>query len=215
MSRMHRLAVVLSLNLVLVAGLVAVGITARSLAVFAEGGDYLLDGVGVAVAMFAIWLSTHPPGRSRPDGRLNATTVAALVNAGWLLTLELLVAAGALDRLFTRTPHVAGLPVLIVSAIAAVVMTMGAFVLRGDDEDEDGDLSVAAVLLDTIADAAAAAGVAITGAVILAAGGLFWLDPAVALVVAVVISWHAVALIRKALTRRPARAAASQTVHEN
>lgn len=215
MSRMQRLAVVLSLNLVLVAGLVAVGITARSLAVFAEGGDYLLDGVGVAVAMFAIWLSTRPPGRSRPDGRLNATTVAALVNAGWLLTLELLVAAGALDRLFTRTPHVAGLPVLIVSAIAAVVMTMGAFVLRGDDEDEDGDLSVAAVLLDTIADAAAAAGVAITGAVILAAGGLFWLDPAVALVVAVVISWHAVALIRKALTRRPARAAASQTVHEN
>lgn len=216
MSRMQRLAVVLSLNLVLVAGLVAVGITARSLAVFAEGGDYLLDGVGVAVAMFAIWLSTRPPGRSRPDGRLNATTVAALVNAGWLLTLELLVAAGALDRLFTRTPHVAGLPVLIVSAIAAVVMTIGAFVLRGDEEEEeDGDLSVAAVLLDTIADAAAAAGVAITGAVILAAGGLFWLDPAVALVVAVVISWPAVALIRKALTRRPARAAASQAVHKN
>ena len=95
-------------------------------------------------------------------------------------------------------------------------MTIGALVLRADDDDGDGDgdLSVAAVLLDTVGDAATA-GVAVTGAIILAAGGLFWLDPAVALVVAVVISWHAVALIRKALTRRSARPAAPQPVHED
>src|SRR6185437_11108643 len=90
----------------------------------------------------------------------------------------------------------------IVSWIAAVVMTLGALILRGDDDDEDEEaLSIAAVLLDTVADAAAAAGVAITGAVILAAGGLYWLDPAVALVIAAVISWHAVTLIRKVVRR--------------
>lgn len=203
MSRMRRLTVVLGLNLALVAGLVAVGITARSLAVFAEGGDYLLDAAGVAVTMFALWLSSRPSRPRRPAGRLNATSTAALINAGWLLTLEVIVAAGAGDRLLTRTPHVLGLPVLVVSAIAAAVMTIGALVLRADeDADDDGDLSVAAVLLDTIADAAAAAGVAITGAVIFATGGLFWLDPAVALAIAAVISWHAFALIRKILSRR-------------
>lgn len=207
MSRMRRLTVVLGLNLALVAGLVAVGITARSLAVFAEGGDYLLDAAAVAVTMFAVWLSSRPPRPRRPEGRPNATSTAALINAGWLLTLEFLVAAGAADRLLTRTPHVSGLPVLIVSAIAAVVMTIGAIVLSADEDadeegDDDGDLSVAAVLLDTIADAAAAAGVAITGAIILAAGGLFWLDPAVALAIAAVISWHALALIRKIFSRR-------------
>lgn len=199
---MHRLTVVLGLNLVLVAGLVAVGVAARSLAVFAAGSDYLLDAAGVAVTMFAVWRSARTTGSRQRKGRLDARSAAALINAGWLLTLELVVAAEAADRLLTRTPHVSGLPVLIVSAIAAIVMTVAAIILRADsDEDDEGDLSVAAVLLDTIADAAAAVGVAITGAIILATGSLFWLDPAVALAIALVISWHAFALIRKVLRR--------------
>jgi cobalt-zinc-cadmium efflux system protein len=62
------------------------------------------------------------------------------------------------------------------------------------------------VLLDTAADAAAAAGVAVSGAIILAAGGAYWLDPAVALVIALVVGFHSVRLLRKitaALTGAP------------
>ena len=63
--------------------------------------------------------------------------------------------------------QVDGLPVLIVSGIAALVMTGGALVLRRHHEDEtdEHDPSVTAVLLDTIADAAAA-GVAATSVII-------------------------------------------------
>ncbi len=201
MSRTQRLVIVLVLNLGLVAALVTVGITAHSLAVLAEGSDYLLDAAGVAVALLAIRLSARPGSRAGPA----ATDVAALVNCGWLLVLEILVAGVAAGRLSTRTPPVHGLPVLIVSGIAALTMTAGALVLHadpGEDGDADGrDLSVAAVLLDTIADAAAAAGVAATGAIILATGGWYWLDPAVALVIALVIAYHALALLRKVLAR--------------
>jgi cobalt-zinc-cadmium efflux system protein len=78
--------------------------------------------------------------------------------------------------------------------------------LYGDRDDSEGeaqeqDLSVAAVLLDAIADAAAAAGVVATGGIILAAGGWYWLDPAVALAIAAVVAYHALALIRKVLRR--------------
>ena len=204
MSRTQRLFVVLVLNLALVAGLVAVGVTAHSLAVFAEGSDYLLDAAGVGVALLAIRLSARPASRDRPDGYPNATNVAALINGGWLLVLELLVAGAAVDRLITRTPQVDGLPVLVVSGIAALVMTGGALILHGDGDDSEGeerDLSVEAVLLDTLADAAAAAGVAATGGIILATGGWYWLDPAVALAVAVVVAYHALTLIRKVLSR--------------
>jgi cobalt-zinc-cadmium efflux system protein len=208
MSRTRRLIVVLVLNLGLVAGLIAVGVTAHSIAVLAEGGDYLLDAAGVAVALLAIRLAARPTTRARPEGYPNATTIAALINAGWLLILELLVAAVALDRLVTRRVPVNGLAVLVVSGVAALVMLAGALILRGDENDGDGeerDLSVAAVLLDTVADAAAAAGVAVVGAIILATGGWYWLDPAVALVIAVVIAYHALALLRKVLRRlRPA-----------
>jgi cobalt-zinc-cadmium efflux system protein len=94
--------------------------------------------------------------------------------------------------------QVDSLPVLIVSGVAALVMTGGELVLRRHHEDEtdEHDLSVTAVLLDTIADAAAA-GVAAKGAIILATDGWYWLDPAVALTIA----FHAIALIRKVLIR--------------
>src|SRR5690348_5072433 len=111
-SRTQRLTVVLVLNLFLVVGLVAVGVGAHSLAVLAEGGDYFLDAAGVGVALLAIRLSTRPASRARPKGHPNATSIAALVNAGWLLVLELLVASAAVDRLITGTPQVDGLPVL-------------------------------------------------------------------------------------------------------
>ena len=214
MSRTRRLLVVLALNLALVGVLVAVGVAANSLAVLAEGGDYLLDAAGVGVALLAIRLSAHPVGSMRRDGPPKAPNVAALINSGWLLVLEVLVAAAAVYRLTTGTPQVDGLPVLIVSGIAALVMAGGALILRGDGDDEDEtdehDLSVAAVVLDTIADAAAAAGVAATGAIILATGGWYWLDPAVALAIALVVAYHAIALIRKVLIRlRPAVADSS------
>jgi len=127
----------------------------------------------------------------------------------WLLILEVLVAAVALNRLLTHRVPVDGLPVLVMSGVAAVAMLGAALILRADEDDEeDGelDLSVAAVLLDTIADAATAAAVAVVGAIILATGGWYWLDPAVALAISVVVAYHAIALIRKVLARlRPAR----------
>jgi cobalt-zinc-cadmium efflux system protein len=194
-SRTQRLLVVLALNLSLVAGLVAVGVNAHSLAVLAEGGDYLLDAAGVGVALFAIRLASR--------GHRDPSATAALLNAGWLLVLELLVAGAALDRLITGESKVDGLPVLIVSGVAALVMAAGAFILHNDQDAEgaapERDLSVAAVLLDTTADAAAAAGVAAAGGIILATGGWYWLDPAVALTIALIVAYHALALISKVL----------------
>ena len=198
MSRVQRLTVVLVLNLVLVGGLVAAGIGAHSLGVLAEGGDYLLDAAGAGLALLAIRLSA----RGVRGRGLGPTGTAALINAGWLLALELIVAGVSIDRLATRTPPVHGLPVLVASGIAALVMTAGVLILRRDDDGEERDLSVAAVLLDTAADAAAAAGVAAAGAVILVAQGWYWLDPAVALTIALLFAYHAVALIRTILRRR-------------
>ena len=198
-TRTGRLCVVLVLNLLLVGGLVAVGLSAHSLGVLAEGVDYLADAAAIAVSLLAIWLSNLPPTAKHPHGYPKATILAAAVNAGWLLVLSLLVAAGATGRLVTGTHEVHGLPVLIVSGIAAVVMVGGALMLGGDvddlDDEDDGNLNMRAVLLDTAADAAAAAGVAAAGGVILATGGLFWIDPAVAFVIALVVGYHAVRLL--------------------
>jgi cobalt-zinc-cadmium efflux system protein len=203
MSRTQRLLIVLALNFGLVAALVAVGLTAHSLAVFAAGADCLADAAAVGVSLLAIRLAALPPSPSRPHGYRHAPNVAALINAGWLLALYVASGVAAIWNLSAGTRPVEGLPVLIVSAVTAVVLLAGALVLGGDlDDDEDGedgegDLNVKAVLLDTAADSAAAAGVAISGAIIFGTGGLYWLDPATALIIAIVVGYHAAKLLRK------------------
>jgi cobalt-zinc-cadmium efflux system protein len=196
-SQSQRLALVLGLNLALVAALVIVGVTAHSLGVLAAGVDYLADAAAIAVSLFAIQLAHRP---ERSAAHANATNIAALVNAGWLLALSVWIAAAA-RPLVSGVPEVRGPPVLIVSALAAVVMLAGALIVGADVEDADGkeDLNIKAVLLDTAADAGAAAGVAVTGAIIFVTGRWNWLDPAVALVIAAVIGYHAAGLIWRVL----------------
>lgn len=200
MSRVARLWIVFGLNLALIGALVTVGIGAHSLGVLAEGADYLADAAGIGVALFAISLSKKPHSSGERSRYPNATNWAALVNGGWLLILTILVSAGAISRLVNGTQLVHGLPVLIVSAAAALLMLAGSLILGGevgDDDDGDDSLHMKAVMLDTAADAAAAASVAVTGAIIFAMNGLYWLDPTVALIVSVVIAYHAINLLRR------------------
>jgi cobalt-zinc-cadmium efflux system protein len=201
-ARTLRLTIVLALNLSLVTALVIVGLAAHSLAVLAAGVDYFADAAAIGVSLLAIRLASRPPSRARPDGYPNATNIAAVVNAGWLLVLNIAITVAAIQRLASGTSRVEGLPVLIVSGIAASVMLAGALVLRGDavQDDDGGNLNVKAVLLDTAGDAAAAGGVAASGAIILGADGWYWLDPATALTIAVIIAYQAQKLARKAVS---------------
>lgn len=204
MSRTTRLWAVLAANLALVAALVGVGIAANSLGVFAEGADYLADATAIGVSLLAIYLSSRPPSERHPQGYPRATRLAAGVNAGWLLALSCLVSGAAAYRLLAGEHRVDGLPVLVVSGVAALVMFGGAVLLsRGidetDDEDDGVDLNLRALLLDTGSDAAAAAGVAATGAIIYVSHGIYWLDAAIALVIALVVGYHAERLLSRIL----------------
>ena len=204
MTRTTRLVVVLLLNLALVAGLVVAGIGAHSVGVLAAGGDYLADAAAIGISLLAIALARRAPTRRRPGGHPRATAYAALINVTVLLAVMAAVAAAAIGRLVTGAGQVHGLPVLVASGTAALVMLGGGLLLRGDDDapgDSAGDrANVRAVLLDTLADSAAAAGVAVTGAIILADPALSWLDPAIALVIATVVGYHALRLAREVIT---------------
>lgn len=108
-------------------------------------------------------------------------------------------------------PSIHGLPVVSISVIAAAAMIGCAFI-QGDVE---GDLSMESVMLDTVADAVAAIGVAISGAIILATNGTYWLDSLVALLIAMVVAYHALRVMRRAqIDLRDNRIPPSQTARK-
>lgn len=189
MTQDRRLGLVLAINLAMVVSLLLVGLLAHSLGVLASGADYLGDALGTGLSLVALRL-----GRRR-HGHPRATSYAALANSSFLLLVTLAVVVEAIRRLSTGAPSIHGVPVVIVSVVAASAMIGCAFILG----DVEGDLNMESVMLDTVADAAAAIGVAVSGAVILLTHGLYWLDSLVALVIAVVVGYHAVRLIRRVL----------------
>jgi cobalt-zinc-cadmium efflux system protein len=175
---------VLGINLTMVLGLLAVGLLAHSLGVLAAGADYLGDALGAGLSLAAVKLSRRPHGHPR------ATPAAALFNSTFLLAVTIAVAADAVVRLAGQAPAVHGVPVVVASVIAVAAMVACAVILG----DVGADLNMQSVMLDTVADAAAALGVAVSGAIILITGGTYWLDPAVALAIALIVGYHATRL---------------------
>jgi cobalt-zinc-cadmium efflux system protein len=185
-----RLSLVLVINLGMVLALLLVGLLAHSLGVLASGADYLGDALGAGLSLVALRMSRHERGHPR------ATSYAALANSSFLLLVTLSVVVEAIHRLISGAPSIHGVPVVIVSAIAATAMIACAFILG----DVEGDLSMESVMLDTVADAAAAVGVAVSGAVILITKATYWLDSLVALLIALVVGYHAIRLMRRVLS---------------
>jgi cobalt-zinc-cadmium efflux system protein len=187
-SQLRRLGIVLGLNVLLIAALVIVGLTTRSLSVLAAAGDTLADSAAILLGIVAVTI------RDRAGGHSRAPTIVALINAGALLAGTALVLIEAVRRLIHGTPEIHGLPVLVVSAIATVVLVAGALVLGRDAGRED--LHMRSVLLDTVADALTSAAVAVTGSVMFLAHGLYWLDSVAAILIGLVVGAGAVALLR-------------------
>lgn len=191
-SQRRRLACVLALNLTMIAGLVVVGVAANSLGVVAAAGDFAADSVALVLGLVAVAVRDRP--RRGSTGRPSrATTVVAVINGAVLLTVTVVVLVAAVQRLRQGSVDVQGLPVLIVSVISMLVMLAGAAILGLGAGRED--LHMRSVLVDTLADAAAAAGVAVAGAVIAITDRFYWLDSVLAVLISLVIGVAAVKLL--------------------
>lgn len=188
-SQRRRLSCVLALNVVMIAALVIVGLFAHSLGVLAAAGDFAADSVALVLGLVAVSIRDRP-GANRSS---RAPTVVACINGVVLLVVTGVVIVEAILRLRHGVNDVHGFPVMVVSITSTVAMLAGAMILGLGSADED--LHMRSVLLDTLGDGAAAAGVAIAGAVIAVTHRFYWLDPALAAVIGVVIGIAAVKLL--------------------
>lgn len=195
LTRSTRLALVLVLNLALVAGQVAAGLLAHSTGLLSDAGHNLTDVAAVLLSLLAVRWALRPPSAARSYGNYRGTILAALVNAAALALVTAAITAESIRRLIHPVP-VDGAVVVPVAAAAVVANAVAALILH----DRSRDLNMRSALVHMLADVVSSAVVLVAGAVILTAGnGWDRLDPVASLVVAVLIVVEAVRLTRQSV----------------
>ena len=175
-------AVGVALNVLFVVAEVVFGLLGDSLALLADAGHNLSDVLGLLLAWGAAYLAALPTSERRTYGWRRSSILAALANA-----LLLMAAVGAIAweaiRRFGDPGPVAGWTVIWVALLGTVINGVTAWLFFAGRK---GDLNIRGAFLHMAADAGVSLGVAVAGVVILLTGA-WWVDPAVSLLIVVVI----------------------------
>lgn len=148
------------------------GVLTNSLALLADAAHMLTDVVGLALALFAIWMAQKPATPQKTYGYYRVEILAALANAIILFGVSFYILYEAYRR-FQQPPEVASLPMLVVAVVGLGINLIGLFILR---EGAQGSLNVKGAFLEVVSDALGSVGV-IIAALIMWATGWYYADP--------------------------------------
>jgi cobalt-zinc-cadmium efflux system protein len=184
----------IALNIAIVVLELVFGLLSGSMALIADAGHNLSDGLGLVVGWAGSVMAKRSPSRRFTYGLKKASILAALINALLLLMAVGAIATESIHRLILSSRADAQ-TMMWVGAVAIVMNGATALLFaRG----RASDINVRAAFQHMAADAAISAGVVVAGALILWTGKE-WIDPAVSILVSLVILWGSVGLLKEAL----------------
>jgi cobalt-zinc-cadmium efflux system protein len=169
------------------------GLRAHSLALLSEAGHNASDFLALLLSFAAVYFQTRPASDSKTFGYQRAGVLAAFINAATLIVISLWIAIEAIHRL---SAPVAVQPRLMMIVAAAGVVMNGviAALLWGVARDVNMRSAFLHMAGDTLSTAAVIAG----GAGILFTGQN-WIDPVLSLVIAALILWSSLGIVRETL----------------
>ena len=181
----------ITLNVIYILVEVFYGLMINSMALLADAGHNFSDVLGLLLAWGASYLAKTATTEKRTYGFRKSTILAAFFNA-----ILLMIAVGAITieavRKFISPEPVQGEIMMIVAGIGVVINTVTAFLfMKGRKED----LNIKGAFLHMAADAGVSLGVVLAGLIIVSTGWL-WVDPAISIVIVIVITVGTWGLLR-------------------
>ncbi len=193
-SRMQRvLQVSMVLTLAYVGATFYFGLRAHSLALISEAGHNVSDLLAIALSFVAVYFQARPATDEKTFGYQRAGVLAAFVNAVTLVVLSAWIAIEAMHRI--AEPVEVHPRIMMYVAAAGVLMngTVATLLWRFS-----GDVNIRSVFLHMLGDTLSTAAVIAGGAAILFSG-MTWIDPVLSILIAGMILWSSVGIIRETL----------------
>ena len=181
----------LGITLVSTVGEAVGGWLTGSLMLLSDAVHMFSHSVALSVSYVAIVMANRPPTARSHFGLFRAEILASLFNALGLFALTGWIVYESIERLQSPV-QVAG-PAMVVVAILGLLVNVATAWILGRSGAED--LNTRSALLHMLGDLFSSV-VIVVGGVLLIQTGWIWIDPALSLVVAVVILWWAVGLLR-------------------
>jgi cobalt-zinc-cadmium efflux system protein len=169
------------------------GLRAHSLALISEAGHNASDMLAIVLSFVAVYFQSRPATDRKTFGYQRAGVLAAFVNALTLVVLSAWIFLSALGRL--AHPVAVEPKIMMLVAVAGVLMNGAIAALLWKFS---GDVNIRSVFLHMLGDTLSTAAVIAGGAGILFTG-LTWIDPVLSLIIAGMIFWSSLGIVRETL----------------
>lgn len=151
---------------------VVVGYWTNSLALLSDAAHMLTDVIGLALALFANWMSRRPITARRSYGFYRLEILSAFVNALILIGISLYILVEAYGR-FRNPPTVDSSNMTLVAFVGLLINVLGIYLLRQGAKDS---LNVKGAFLEVVSDLLSSVGVIAAG-LIMTYTGWYYADP--------------------------------------
>ncbi len=189
----RRLWIVIVITLATMAVEAVGGLLTNSLSLLSDAFHMLTHAAALSVSLLSIVIAAKAASRVKTFGYWRAEVLSALFNGLALLPILAYIVYEAYDKLVHPEP-IRELPMLVVAVVGLIVNLACAAILGG--AAGKGDLNLRGAFLHLLGDTASSVGV-ILAAVTIHYTGWLWLDPAVSVLIALVILVWSVGLIRE------------------
>jgi len=191
MQRVLQLSMVLTL--LYVGATLYFGLRAHSLALISEAGHNVSDLLAIALSFVAVYFQARPATDQKTFGYQRAGVLAAFVNAVTLVVLSAWIAIEAIHRIAAPVQVQPRLMMYVAAAGVLMNGTVATLLWRFSR-----DVNIRSVFLHMLGDTLSTAAVIAGGAAILFTG-LTWIDPILSILIAGMILWSSVGIIRETL----------------